>query len=193
MSDSSQGPGWWLASDGKWYPPQPVEAFGPPQPGWWKATDGIRETTWPGVYNRSRLPGRWDYFTLLDWDCYTLSGRSVTFTLPGFKTVKRDGIELTGTFVATVNAELAVGALHRHFADLGKRLGPDHVDVLPFRAGLHRGRGNNDRVGLLVEPHADVHELTRPERRFGVVELRAQPGLAQRLVPLAGCRKNDGD
>lgn len=49
---------------------------------WWKATDGIRETTWPGVYNRSRLPGRNDYFQLPDWDCYSLSGRSVTFTLP---------------------------------------------------------------------------------------------------------------
>ncbi len=22
MTDSSQGPGWWLASDGKWYPPE---------------------------------------------------------------------------------------------------------------------------------------------------------------------------
>ncbi len=49
---------------------------------WWKANDGIRETTWPGVYNRSRLPGRKDYFQLLDWDCYTESGKSITFTLP---------------------------------------------------------------------------------------------------------------
>jgi hypothetical protein len=49
---------------------------------WWKATDGIRETTWPGVYNRSRLPGRNDYFQLPDWDCYSLSGKSVTFFLP---------------------------------------------------------------------------------------------------------------
>ncbi len=49
---------------------------------WWKATDGIRETTWPGVYNRSRLPGRHDYFTLPDWDCYVESGKAVTFTLP---------------------------------------------------------------------------------------------------------------
>lgn len=49
---------------------------------WWKATDGIRETTWPGVYNRSRLPGRNDYFQLPDWDCYALSGRAITFTLP---------------------------------------------------------------------------------------------------------------
>jgi hypothetical protein len=35
----------------------------------------------------------------------------VTFTLPGFTTVKREGIELTGAFVATVNAELRVGAV----------------------------------------------------------------------------------
>jgi hypothetical protein len=49
---------------------------------WWKATDGIRETTWPGVYNRSRLPGRHDYFTLPDWDCYVDSGKAITFTLP---------------------------------------------------------------------------------------------------------------
>jgi Carboxypeptidase regulatory-like domain len=34
---------------------------------------------------------------------------AVTFTLPGFSTVKREGIELTGTFVASVNAELRVG------------------------------------------------------------------------------------
>jgi hypothetical protein len=49
---------------------------------WWKATDGIRETTWPGVYNRSRLPGRNDYFQLPDWDCYSLSGKAVTFFMP---------------------------------------------------------------------------------------------------------------
>jgi len=49
---------------------------------WWKGTDGIRETTWPGVYNRSRLPGRNDYFPLPDWDCYSLSGKSLTFYLP---------------------------------------------------------------------------------------------------------------
>ena len=36
---------------------------------------------------------------------------TVTFTLPGFTTVKRDGIELTGTFIATVNADLTVGGV----------------------------------------------------------------------------------
>ena len=49
---------------------------------WWKGTDGIRETTWPGVYNRSALTGRHDYFQLPDWDCYSLSGKSVTFYMP---------------------------------------------------------------------------------------------------------------
>jgi uncharacterized protein DUF4190 len=29
MSDTSQGPGWWLASDGRWYPPETWT--GPPQ------------------------------------------------------------------------------------------------------------------------------------------------------------------
>jgi hypothetical protein len=36
---------------------------------------------------------------------------SVTFSLTGFSAFKRDGIELTGTFIATINAELKVGAV----------------------------------------------------------------------------------
>jgi hypothetical protein len=36
---------------------------------------------------------------------------TLTFSLPGFNSVQRQGIELTGSFVATVNAELRVGAL----------------------------------------------------------------------------------
>src|SRR4029453_18104818 len=36
---------------------------------------------------------------------------TVTFTLPGFSTFKREGIELTTSFTAQVNAELKVGAL----------------------------------------------------------------------------------
>jgi hypothetical protein len=36
---------------------------------------------------------------------------TVTFTLPGFNTVKRDGLELAGSFAASVNAEMRVGAV----------------------------------------------------------------------------------
>jgi hypothetical protein len=45
---------------------------------------------------------------------------SVTFSLPGFGTVKRDGVELTGTFVATVNGELKVGALEETITVTGE-------------------------------------------------------------------------
>lgn len=36
---------------------------------------------------------------------------SVTFTLEGFTTLRREGIELTTGFTATVNADMSVGAL----------------------------------------------------------------------------------
>jgi hypothetical protein len=36
---------------------------------------------------------------------------AVTFTLTGFTSVKRDGIELSGSFVATINADMKVGAV----------------------------------------------------------------------------------
>jgi len=36
---------------------------------------------------------------------------TVTFSLTGFSTVKRQGIELSGSFIATVNADLKVGAV----------------------------------------------------------------------------------
>jgi hypothetical protein len=32
MSDVSQGPGWWIASDGKWYPPEQHPNYQPPTP-----------------------------------------------------------------------------------------------------------------------------------------------------------------
>jgi hypothetical protein len=36
---------------------------------------------------------------------------AITFTLPGFSTVRREGVQLTGTFIAAVNTELRVGSL----------------------------------------------------------------------------------
>jgi hypothetical protein len=45
---------------------------------------------------------------------------SVTFTLPGFNTFKRDGIELAGAFAATVNAELRVGELNETITVTGE-------------------------------------------------------------------------
>ncbi len=48
---------------------------------WWKGNDGIRETVWPSLYNRSNLPGHNDYMIQPDWNCYSVSGTSITFTM----------------------------------------------------------------------------------------------------------------
>ena len=45
MSDTSQGPGWWQASDGKWYPPQQPGYWAPPPP----PTSGMPLAPYPGA------------------------------------------------------------------------------------------------------------------------------------------------
>ena len=45
---------------------------------------------------------------------------TVTFTLPGFSTVKREGIQLTGTFTATIDTELRVGAVEETITVTGE-------------------------------------------------------------------------
>jgi hypothetical protein len=60
----------------------------------WKGVDGIEETTWPGVYNRSRLPGRDDYFELPDWNVYVEGGKRYDLTVPPGEHVNR--VEIRG-------------------------------------------------------------------------------------------------
>ena len=57
MSDTSQGPGWWLASDGKWYPPElwtglPLSGPGVPQgaPGAYPGQAGVPPASAAGPY-----------------------------------------------------------------------------------------------------------------------------------------------
>lgn len=59
-----------------------------------KGVDGIAETTWPGVYNRSRLPGRHDYFELPDWNTYVEGGKRYDLTIPSGERVNR--VEIRG-------------------------------------------------------------------------------------------------
>ena len=60
---------------------------------------------------------------------------AVTFTLTGFSTVKREGIELTGTFTATINADMRVGALAETITGHGET---PIVDVHERRSGRRR-------------------------------------------------------
>ena len=45
---------------------------------------------------------------------------SLTFTLPGFATVKRDGVEITGAGVITINADMKVGELQETITVTGE-------------------------------------------------------------------------
>lgn len=65
-----------------------------------KGIDGIAETTWPGVYNRSRLPGRDDYFELPDWNVYVQGGLNYDLTIPEKETFNR--VEIRGAAFGTL-------------------------------------------------------------------------------------------
>ncbi len=67
----------------------------------WKGTDGIPETTWPGVYNRSRLAGRNDYLQLPDWNTYVEGGQQLDLTVPGEESINR--VEIRGAAFGTLD------------------------------------------------------------------------------------------
>lgn len=57
MSDHAQGPGWWQASDGKWYPPEQRPAWPPPEPGGEPGAGPDRPGDQPGVPWSRPAPG----------------------------------------------------------------------------------------------------------------------------------------
>ena len=58
---------------------------------------------------------------------------TVTFSLAGFNSVKREGIELTSSFTATVNAELRVGSLEETLTVSGQAPTVDIQNVVQQR------------------------------------------------------------
>lgn len=80
-----------------------------------KGIDGIDETTWPGVYNRSRLPGRNDYFELPDWNVYVEGGKVYDLVVPPTERFNR--IELRGAAYGT----LSYSPDGKSYAPLAKR------------------------------------------------------------------------
>ncbi|WP_084578871.1 LamG-like jellyroll fold domain-containing protein [Sphingomonas azotifigens] len=97
----------------------------------WKGVDGIAETTWPGVYNRSRLPGRDDYFELPDWNTYVEGGKAYTLTVPAGETFNR--VEIRGAAYGAL-AWSADGAAFARVAERAQGV-VRSVDALPERKG----------------------------------------------------------
>ena len=130
------------------------------------------ETTSPALIEKSRTvvtDGSGQYrFEALRPGSY-----AVTFTLSGFSTVRREGVELTGSFVATIDVELRVGALQETITVTGESplvdvqrstqqrvfdsatieaipAGRSHIDMvvlIPGLAAAQPGRGGLADVG----------------------------------------------
>jgi hypothetical protein len=85
MSDVSQGEGWWLATDGKWYPPQqapPQQAPLPPPPGQSTPGDMVQQfrTVQPtGVLGKPRRPWVVAVLTIVTLGIYGLYWQYVSF------------------------------------------------------------------------------------------------------------------
>jgi len=69
---------------------------------------------------------------------------TVTFTLTGFTNVRREGIELTSDFTATVNADLKVGADVGIEVDLGIR----RVEIDDRNAGVVTSLNHDHGAGV---------------------------------------------
>ena len=126
----------------------------------WKGNDGVRETTWPGVYNRSRLTGRHDYFTLPDWNVYSMGGKAGTWFLPQ---ERWNHVEIQGA------AHGRLSALDDGRVPEGSNLVGDEGDLLARRRqGSERTttRLSTDRTGGAVRFVNDDQET--PIQEIGV-------------------------
>src|SRR5687767_11457771 len=74
----------------------------------------------------------------------------VTFTLAGFNVVKREGIELTGSFTATVNADMRVGALEETITVTGET---PIVDVQSANRQRVLDQDVIDTIPAMRQPH----------------------------------------
>jgi hypothetical protein len=116
---------------------------------------------------------------------------AVVFSLPGFNTVKREGIELTASFTATVNVELRVGALEETVTVSGESPMVDVHNVVQQQvvtaeaiATVPTAR-TYQNFGQLI-PGATINSTIRPSPQ----DVGGLSGERQRLM-LHGGRAND--
>ncbi len=134
---------------------------------WWRANDGIRETTWPGVYNRSKLTGRFDYFQLPDWDCYSVSGKSITFYMPD---EPWNHLEIEGGAWGNVSLLTPGNGDPKAVAD------PDQHDTSPMLAKtlFERPKGQERTSNQFAQPiTGEKVRFTNVEQEWPIGELSA--------------------
>jgi hypothetical protein len=113
---------------------------------------------------------------------------SVTFTLTGFSTIKREGIELSGTFTAVVNADLKVGTLSETITVVGET---PIVDTQSVRRQTTIG---NDLITAIPAARAYAGLMTLMPNTVvatgGASDVQVVPGMV--VFGGAGGRSNEG-
>lgn len=143
----------------------------------WKGTDGIPETTWPGVYNRSRLPGRNDYFQLPDWNTYVEGGQALDLVMPD---EPFNRIEIRGAAFGQAQHGADAGHLQPLFARGQGTV--RSVDQFAERRGGHLRFANDVQETPIQEIWAyNVSDAAEPEgtvRQSYLVDSQALPDYA---------------
>lgn len=129
---------------------------------------------------------------------------TVTFTLAGFNTIKREGIELTGSFTAAVDVDMRVGALEETITVTGETpivdvrsatrqqvMDHDIIDAIPanrspFALGVlipGVASGSQDVGGSANINAADGLALHGGRREDQVITLRQRPRTSPARMP----------
>jgi len=96
MSDTSQGPGWWVASDGKWYPPQDA----PPPPGAYQQAPAV--VGYPASGNHGPLGKRENIGTQILLSVVTIGLYGIYWAYKSHEEVKQHSGEGVGGVVGAV-------------------------------------------------------------------------------------------
>lgn len=140
----------------------------------WRALDGIDETTWPGVYNQSRLPGRNDYFQLPDWNTYVEGGIALDLIVPD-ESFNR--IEIRGAAFGEMSYGAAAGKLQPLFS---RSRGPVRsVHEFDARRGGHLRFKNQEQETPIQQLWAyrvsDTAEPAGTSKLAYTIQSKAQP------------------
>ena len=121
----------------------------------------------------------------------------MTFTLTGFKTFKREGIELPSEFTATINAEMRVGALEETITVTGESPVVDvttavHTQVLDREAidAIPTGRSIQGMAQLVVGVNLNLPDTGGARAMQQTYMSHARHDLANNTVLVDGMMVN---
>src|SRR5262249_47955673 len=113
---------------------------------------------------------------------------SVTFTLNGFSTLRREGIELAGSFTATVNAELRIGAVEETVTVSGE------TPIVDVQSAKRQQTLSNDVIGAIptARVYHSIMNLVPGVNTSGTQDVGGLAGPSVIVFAIHGGRMSEG-